>query len=65
LRDLFLQTPGGRESAEDAAEIGYSLLIGLRTAAYFDPQLKLSRALRLFHDELTDLAGFSAGPVQE
>jgi AcrR family transcriptional regulator len=65
LRDLFLQTPGGRESAEDAAEIGYSLLIGLRTAAYFDPQLKLSRAQRLFHDELTDLAGISARPTQE
>ena len=65
LRDLFLQTPGGRESAEDAAEIGYSLLIGVRTAAYFDPQLKLSRAQRLFHDELTDLAGISARPDQE
>ncbi len=65
LRDLFLQTPGGRESAEDAAEIGYSLLIGLRTAAYFDPQLKLSRAQRLFHDELTDVAGISARPDQE
>lgn len=65
LRDLFLQTPGGRESAEDAAEIGYSLLIGLRTAAYFDPQLKLSRAQRLFHDELTDLTGTLAGPGQE
>ena len=65
LRDLFLQTPGGRESAEDAAEIGYSLLIWLRTAEYFDPQLQLSRAQRLFHDELTDLAGISARPDQE
>lgn len=65
LRDLFIQTPGGRGTPEDAAEIGYSLLIGLRTAAYFDPRLKLSRAQRLFHDELTNLAGISAGPGQE
>jgi len=65
MRNLFSQTLGGRGSAEDAAEIGYSLLIGLRTAAYFDPQLKLSRAQRLFHDELTDLAETSAGPGHE
>jgi len=60
LRGLFMQAPGGSGTPEDAAEIGYSLLIGLRTAAYFDRQLKLSRAQRLFHDELTNLAGFSA-----
>lgn len=57
LRDLFRQAPGGHETPEDAAEIGYSLLIGLRTAAYFDRRLKLSRAQRLFHDELKNLAG--------
>lgn len=59
LKELFLRAPGARGTPEDAAEIGYSLLVGLRTAAYFDPQLKLSRAQRLFHDELTILAGFS------
>ncbi len=57
LRELFNHAPGGTESPEDAAEIGYSLLIGLRTAAYFDHRLKLSRAQRLFHDELKSLAG--------
>lgn len=57
LKDLFEQSPGGLESPEDAAEIGYSLLIGLRTAAYFDPRLKLKTARRLFHVELTRLAG--------
>jgi AcrR family transcriptional regulator len=60
LLDLFMRAPGGSETPQDAAEIGYSLLIGLRTAAYFDPRLKLSRAQRLFHDELTNLAGISA-----
>ena len=57
LKVLFEQSPGGPETAEDAAEIGYSLLIGLRTAAYFDQRLKLKTARRLFHDELTKLAG--------
>ena len=45
------------DKAEDTAEIGYSMLIGLRTAAFFDSRLKLSRARRLFHDELSNLAG--------
>lgn len=57
LRDLFSQSPCGPDKAEDSAEIGYSMLIGLRTAAFFDSRLKLSRARRLFHDELSNLAG--------
>lgn len=58
LKKLFMRAPGTRGAPGDAAEIGYSILIGLRTAAYFDRQLKLSRAQRLFRDELTNLAGF-------
>jgi AcrR family transcriptional regulator len=57
LKDLFEQSPGGPETPEDAAEIGYALLIGLRTAAYFDKRLKLKTARRLFHEELKKLAG--------
>ncbi len=57
LRDLFRVSPCGPDGAEDAAEIGYSMLIGLRTAAYFDRSLKLSRALELFRAELLNLAG--------
>lgn len=60
LKNLFVKVPGTRGSPADAAEIGYSLLIGLRTAAYFDRRLKLGRAKRLFHDELTNLAGINA-----
>lgn len=59
LTNLFNQAPGGRVTPEDAAEIGYSILIGLRTAAYFDRRLKLKTAQRLFHEELTNLAGMS------
>jgi len=57
LTELFRQSPCGQEKAEDSAEIGYSMLIGLRTAAFFDSRLKLSRARRLFHNELSNLAG--------
>ena len=57
LSDLFKQSPCGPDKAEDSAEIGYSMLIGLRTAAFFDSRLKLSLARRLFHDELSNLAG--------
>jgi len=57
LRDLFKQSPSGLEKAEDSAELGYSMLIGLRTAAYFDERLKLSRTLRLFREEMLSLAG--------
>jgi len=60
LQNLFTQAPGGNSTPEDAAEIGYSLLIGLRTAAYFDRRLKLKRAHYLFHEELLNLAGLSA-----
>jgi len=57
LTELFRQSPSGPDTAEDYAEIGYSLLIGLRTAAYFDKCLKLSRAQGLFRDNLSSMAG--------
>jgi hypothetical protein len=34
------------------------MLIGLRTAAYFDKRLGLPRARRLFHSQVLNLAGF-------
>ncbi len=59
LRDLFRQTPRGSERAKDNAELSYAILIGLRTAAYFDKRLGLPRARKLFHTEMMNLAGFS------
>jgi hypothetical protein len=35
------------------------MLIGLRTAAYFDDRLDLSQARRLFHSGVLKLASFS------
>jgi len=59
LQELFEQSPCGPDSARAYAEISYAMLIGLRTAAYFDKRLGLPRARRLFHNEMLNLAGFS------
>jgi len=58
LRELFEQAPSGPTGAESNAEISYAMLIGLRTAAYFDKRLGLPRARRLFHMQVLALAGF-------
>lgn len=57
LTGLFESLSGesGR-SAEDAAELAYAILIGLRTAAYFDKRLQLTQARRLFNDAIIQLA---------
>lgn len=60
LRELFEKSPCGSDRARDFAEISYALLIGLRTAAYFDRRLGLPRARNLFHDEILNLAGFGS-----
>jgi len=58
LSELFEQSPCGPVRARAYAEISYAMLIGLRTAAYFDEQLGLPRARRLFYDEMLNLAGY-------
>lgn len=57
LTGLFesLSGAGGRR-AEDAAELAYAILIGLRTAAYFDKKLQLTQARRLFNEAIVGLA---------
>jgi AcrR family transcriptional regulator len=57
LAALFGQLPSGAEQAEANAEIAYAILIGLRTAAYFDKKLKLLTARQLFRREMLNLAG--------
>lgn len=59
LQELFEKSPCGPKNAVDSAEIAYAILIGLRTAAYFDQRLELTRALRLFHTEMLNLAKFN------
>ena len=58
LQELFTQSPCGSSRARAYAEISYAMLIGLRTAAYFDERLGLPRARRLFNEEMLNLAGF-------
>jgi AcrR family transcriptional regulator len=58
LIDLFNNTPERFiSSAKDCAEICYAMLIGLRTAVFFDSDLELDNARRLFKDTMSRIAG--------
>lgn len=46
---------------KDAAEIAYSLMIGLRSAVYFDDDIDLEDAHRLFVDTLRRMCGLDQG----
>ena len=57
LQELFAKLPSARDDAPDHAENAYALLIGLRTAAFFDQRLSLSNARRLFREGVMRQAG--------
>jgi AcrR family transcriptional regulator len=57
LADLFGRFAAEGSKAEAHAEIAYAMLIGLRTAAYFDKRVDLTMARQLFHQETLNLAG--------
>lgn len=58
LTDLFLVARAGFiEDPRDAAEIAYSMMIGLRSAVYFDDELDLEAAHRLFVNTLNSMCG--------
>jgi len=48
------------EDAKDAAEIAYSLMIGLRSAVYFDDTIDLEDAHRLFRTTFLQMCGVRA-----
>ena len=56
LEELFVESPCGAPYARDSAEVAYAMLIGLRTAVYFDERIELPRARRLFHASILNLA---------
>tara|TARA_B100001964_G_scaffold37865_1_gene41208 strand:+ start:635 stop:1252 length:618 start_codon:yes stop_codon:yes gene_type:complete len=57
LTGLFESLSGSKGAgAQDAAELAYAILIGLRTAAYFDRKLELPEARRLFREAIIRLA---------
>jgi AcrR family transcriptional regulator len=58
LTELFSNSPGRfMSSAQDCAEVCYAMLIGLRTAVFFDYDLELANARRLFKDTMSRMAG--------
>ena len=58
LTELFSQTPRQFiSSARDCAEVSYAMLIGLRAAVYFDDDIDLVRARRLFKNTMSSMAG--------
>lgn len=58
LRELLAALPGGvMPNVNDAAEFAYATLIGLRTAVYFDANIELEDAHRLFQDLMLKIAG--------
>jgi AcrR family transcriptional regulator len=47
------------ESSKDAAELSYSLMIGLRSAVYFDTDINMADAHRLFLGSMRSMSGLS------
>jgi hypothetical protein len=56
LQNLFEQLPLGAARANVCAEVSYALLVGLRTAVYFDERLSPEHARGLFYAEVRNLA---------
>lgn len=58
LAELFNESPAVfLGSAKDSAEIAYSLMMGLRSSVYFDDDIVLDDAYRLFRTSLRTMAG--------
>jgi len=61
LADMFKDTPCNFVAgARASAEIAYAILIGLRTAVYFDDSLDLKEARALYLDAMLKLSGLDA-----
>ena len=63
LGRIFDQAPSIiMNEAKDAAEIAYSVMIGLRSAVYFDDDITLDDAHRLFQNTLLRMGNFPTDP---
>jgi AcrR family transcriptional regulator len=56
LQKLFMELPCAPARAKVCAEVSYALLVGLRTAVYFDARLSPDQARDLFYNEVLELA---------
>ncbi len=62
LIGLFQGADGSQfTSSRDAAELAYSMMIGLRSAVYFDDDITLDEVHRLFREALMRMCGIGAG----
>ena len=52
LQELFEGTAPSRAHARNSAEVAYAMLVGLRTASYFDESLSPRRARSVFREEM-------------
>ncbi len=52
LQELFEPTSPSKAHARNSAEVAYAMLVGLRTASYFDESLSPRRARSVFRDEM-------------
>ena len=60
LVDIFDNSPALlMANSKDAAEVAYSLMMGLRSAVYFDDDIDLDDAHRIFSTSLMTLGGFA------
>ena len=52
LQELFEPASTGKGDARTSAEVAYAMLVGLRTASFFDETLTLRRARTMFREEM-------------
>ena len=58
---MFKETPCNFiTGARASAEIAYAILIGLRTAVYFDDSLDIKEARGLYLDAMIQISGLAA-----
>ena len=62
LEELFSQVPRTEARAREHAEVTYAMLIGLRTAAFFDEKLSLADARHLFRQGVLNQADCGSRP---
>jgi AcrR family transcriptional regulator len=61
LRDLFAELGTVSGDPAYAAEVAYALLVGLRTAVYFDENLSVEQAHQIFRTEMMKMVSRRAG----
>lgn len=57
LHDLFAEIGAVSGDPAYSAEVAYALLVGLRTAVYFDENLSVEQAHQIFRNEMVRMAG--------